>query len=54
MITYIVMELLKKIADAYREQGYNKHHQITVGVIRFLYTGAVLNPGMSILGSCTD
>ncbi len=32
---YIVMELLKKIADAYREQGYNKHHQKTVGVISF-------------------
>lgn len=32
---YIVMELLKKIADAYREQGYNKHNQKTVGVISF-------------------
>lgn len=32
---YIVLELLKKIADAYREQGYNKHNQKTVGVISF-------------------
>ena len=32
---YIVMELLKKIADAYREKGYNKHNQKTVGVISF-------------------
>ena len=32
---YIVMELLKKIADAYREQGYNKNNQKTVGVISF-------------------
>ena len=29
------MELLKKIADAYREQGYNKDNQKTVGVISF-------------------
>ena len=32
---YIVMELLKKIADAYKEQGYNKNNQKTVGVISF-------------------
>ena len=32
---YIVMELLKKIADAYREKGYNKRNQKTVGVISF-------------------
>lgn len=32
---YIVMELLKKIAAAYREQGYNKNNQKTVGVISF-------------------
>lgn len=32
---YIVMELLKKIADAYREQGYNKNNKKTVGVISF-------------------
>ena len=32
---YIVMELLKKIAEAYREQGYNKNNQKTVGVISF-------------------
>lgn len=32
---YIVMELLKKIATAYREQGYNKNNQKTVGVISF-------------------
>lgn len=32
---YIVMELLKKIADTYREQGYNKDNQKTVGVISF-------------------
>ncbi|MCI9127341.1 MAG: AAA family ATPase [Eubacterium sp.] len=32
---YIVMELLKKIADAYREKGYNKNNQKTVGVISF-------------------
>ena len=32
---YIVIELLKKIADAYKEQGYNKNNQKTVGVISF-------------------
>lgn len=32
---YIVIELLKKIADAYKEQGYNKDKQKTVGVISF-------------------
>lgn len=32
---YIVIELLKKIADAYRKQGYNKNKQKTVGVISF-------------------
>jgi hypothetical protein len=32
---YIVMELLKKIANAYKEQGYNKDNQKTVGVISF-------------------
>lgn len=32
---YIVLELLKKIADAYRAQGYNKNNQKTVGVISF-------------------
>ena len=32
---YIVMELLKKIADVYREKGYNKDKQKTVGVISF-------------------
>ena len=32
---YIVMELLKKIADAYGEQGYNKNNKKTVGVISF-------------------
>ncbi len=32
---YIVMELLKKIADAYREQGYNKNNKKTVGVVSF-------------------
>lgn len=32
---HIVMELLKKIADAYKEQGYNKNNQKTVGVISF-------------------
>lgn len=32
---YIVMELLKKIADTYRDQGYNKHNKKTVGVISF-------------------
>lgn len=32
---YIVMELLKKIADEYREKGYNKDKQKTVGVISF-------------------
>ena len=32
---YIIIELLKKIADAYKEQGYNKNNQKTVGVISF-------------------
>lgn len=32
---YIVLELLKKIADSYREQGYNKNNRKTVGVISF-------------------
>ena len=32
---YIIMELLKKIADAYREKGYDKNNQKTVGVISF-------------------
>ena len=32
---YIVIELLKKIADAYKKQGYNKNKQKTVGVISF-------------------
>lgn len=32
---YIVMELLKKIAAAYKEQGYNKNNQKTVGIISF-------------------
>lgn len=32
---YIIIELLKKIADSYREQGYNKNNQKTVGVISF-------------------
>ncbi len=32
---YIVIELLKKIADSYRMQGYNKNNQKTVGVISF-------------------
>lgn len=32
---YIVIELLKKIAAAYKEQGYNKNNQKTVGVISF-------------------
>ena len=32
---YIVIELLKKIAVAYKEQGYNKDKQKTVGVISF-------------------
>ena len=32
---YIVIELLKRIADAYREQGYNMHNKKTVGVISF-------------------
>lgn len=32
---YIVIELLKKIADTYREQGYNKKNKKTVGVISF-------------------
>ncbi len=32
---YIVMELLKKIAATYREQGYKKNNQKTVGVISF-------------------
>lgn len=32
---YIVIELLKKIADACKEQGYNKNKQKTVGVISF-------------------
>ena len=32
---YIVMELLRKIADVYREQGHNKKNQKTVGVISF-------------------
>ena len=32
---YIVIELLKKIADSYKKQGYNKNKQKTVGVISF-------------------
>lgn len=32
---HIIMELLKKIADAYREKGYDKNNQKTVGVISF-------------------
>ena len=32
---YIVIELLKKIADSYKKQGYNKDKQKTVGVISF-------------------
>lgn len=32
---YIVLELLKKIADTYREQGYSKNNRKTVGVISF-------------------
>lgn len=32
---YIVMELLKKIAEAYRAQGYNKENKKEVGVISF-------------------
>lgn len=32
---YIVIELLKKIADTYREQGYNKTNRKKVGVISF-------------------
>ena len=32
---YIVLELLKKIAKEYKEQGYNRENQKTVGVISF-------------------
>lgn len=32
---YIIIELLKKIADAYKVQGYNKNNPKTVGVISF-------------------
>ena len=32
---YIIMELLKKIAYAYREKGHDKNNQKTVGVISF-------------------
>ena len=32
---YLIVELLRKIAEAYTEQGYNKHNQKTVGVISF-------------------
>lgn len=32
---FIVIELLKKIADAYKEQGYGSSNQKTVGVISF-------------------
>lgn len=32
---HIIMQLLKKIADAYREKGYDKNNQKTVGVISF-------------------
>lgn len=32
---FIVIELLKKIADAYKEQGYGSGNQKTVGVISF-------------------
>lgn len=32
---HIIMELLKKIADAYREKGYDKNNQKTIGVISF-------------------
>lgn len=32
---YIVLELLKKIADAYKEQGYNENNPKTVGIISF-------------------
>lgn len=32
---YLIIELLKKIAEAYTDQGYDKHNQKTVGVISF-------------------
>lgn len=32
---YLIVELLRKIAEAYTEQGYNKKNQKTVGVISF-------------------